>query len=276
LLQRGCELQRTHPNSENTPLHLAALNGHTDCVIALLGFGANREAVNKIGLTPRHLAIQAGHHDLAAIIQRYGLPPDSQLDSSPTTATAPSVSATPSVLTSSNGISASLQANVQRSGSGNNVHSTLASGTPPEIQFKLPFAAKSPNLTAYSQLETQKIAFEKQIENLKFQKHQAIDKGNIPASRQCKENIHQLEDQILSLEEQMLQLDEQTMEERAEEELARRDWGLSAGNSGKPAATAATNGTTAAASNTFVAAAAPQGKDRFGLTIAPATKDDDW
>lgn len=48
-MNQGSEVNKKHPSSGNTPLHVAAMNGHTGCVTALLGYGADRECDNRQG-----------------------------------------------------------------------------------------------------------------------------------------------------------------------------------------------------------------------------------
>lgn len=76
-------MNRKHPHTENTPLHIGAMNGHAGCVTALLGYGADRDLINRqVTYEPRNthplkgfkahqLAIQAGHHEIANAISRF-------------------------------------------------------------------------------------------------------------------------------------------------------------------------------------------------------------
>jgi ankyrin repeat protein len=52
-----------------TPLHAAAATGKAACVRVLLGFGADRSAVDTNGRTPVEIAKAGGHADVAALLQ---------------------------------------------------------------------------------------------------------------------------------------------------------------------------------------------------------------
>lgn len=52
-----------------TPLHAAAANGKAVCVRVLLGFGADRSAVDANGRTAAEIAKAGGHADVAALLQ---------------------------------------------------------------------------------------------------------------------------------------------------------------------------------------------------------------
>lgn len=57
LLRRGADVNQRQKTSENSALHLAAMNGHLECVTFLLENGADFKAVNKQGLTPQQLVL---------------------------------------------------------------------------------------------------------------------------------------------------------------------------------------------------------------------------
>eukprot|EP00033_Pygsuia_biforma_P006753 GCRY01007614.1.p1 GENE.GCRY01007614.1~~GCRY01007614.1.p1 ORF type:complete len:276 (+),score=23.74 GCRY01007614.1:129-956(+) len=50
--------------SDFTPLHIAAKEGNTSCVVLLLDYGANLGAKSSLGQTPLFLAVQNGHYDI--------------------------------------------------------------------------------------------------------------------------------------------------------------------------------------------------------------------
>ena len=63
LIDRGADVNRTDgTRARNTPLHLAARAGHSDCVEALLEAGAIRWQQDSHGDTPLHWAVRQGHH----------------------------------------------------------------------------------------------------------------------------------------------------------------------------------------------------------------------
>ena len=58
--------------SGRTPLHLASLNGHFDCVGFLLSHFADPNVMDDEGSTALHLAASEGHNDVAGLlISRY-------------------------------------------------------------------------------------------------------------------------------------------------------------------------------------------------------------
>lgn len=84
LLQQGADPEATLPPGAGlaTPLHLAALHGHTQVVGALLGAGAGpqpRASPRLQGATPLYLAAQAGHAHTAAALLDAGADPDPRL-----------------------------------------------------------------------------------------------------------------------------------------------------------------------------------------------------
>ena len=84
LLQQGADPSATLPPGagQATPLHLAALHGHTQVVAALLGAGAGpqpRASPRLQGATPLYLAAQAGHAHTAAALLDAGADPDPRL-----------------------------------------------------------------------------------------------------------------------------------------------------------------------------------------------------
>jgi ankyrin repeat protein len=53
-----------------TPLHLAALNGHLSCVSVLLASGADTTAATQDGSVVQHQAALSGNADLVALLQK--------------------------------------------------------------------------------------------------------------------------------------------------------------------------------------------------------------
>lgn len=51
-----------------TPLHLAAMAGHMECVSILIQAGAKLYAKDGQGATPLHLAAENGHHDCVKLL----------------------------------------------------------------------------------------------------------------------------------------------------------------------------------------------------------------
>jgi len=60
MVERNAHINATDVNGD-TPLHVAAKNSFDLCVRRLTQLGANTRAINKVGMTPLHLAAAAGH-----------------------------------------------------------------------------------------------------------------------------------------------------------------------------------------------------------------------
>jgi len=67
LITRGADLEAKNMFGE-TPLHVAAINGHIDVVEVLLDKGADLNAKNLLGNTPLHLAASRSQKDMAEIL----------------------------------------------------------------------------------------------------------------------------------------------------------------------------------------------------------------
>lgn len=65
-------------NEDNTPLHIAAMNGHEDIVTLLLRKKAKHDIENKNGLMPIHLAAINGHKKTLARMQKLGIDPNTK------------------------------------------------------------------------------------------------------------------------------------------------------------------------------------------------------
>ena len=59
-------------NDDGTPLHEAALNGHTDAMQLLKSFGADVNARTKDGWTPLHFAASSGHTEAMQLLKSFG------------------------------------------------------------------------------------------------------------------------------------------------------------------------------------------------------------
>jgi len=67
LLDRGANINAVD-TANWTPLHLASINGHHQCVELLLDRGANINAVDKYNYTPLHYASVNGHHQCIELL----------------------------------------------------------------------------------------------------------------------------------------------------------------------------------------------------------------
>lgn len=54
----------------STPLHAAALAGHTECMNKLVSAGADIFAVNAKGQTALQIALESNNHDVAQLLQQ--------------------------------------------------------------------------------------------------------------------------------------------------------------------------------------------------------------
>ena len=66
----------TKMNSENTPLHLAAVRGYANLVSLLLTNGANANPANNDGSTPLHLAVMQGQGGVVQMLLQAGADPN--------------------------------------------------------------------------------------------------------------------------------------------------------------------------------------------------------
>jgi ankyrin repeat protein len=60
------------PDSEETPLHLAASFGHKDMALLLIQYGASINAEAFYHYTPLSLAKRTGHEEIARLLQEHG------------------------------------------------------------------------------------------------------------------------------------------------------------------------------------------------------------
>ena len=64
----ACDVIEPKNKNQNTPLHLAVLNGHTEMCSVILKKGANPNQQNCEGHTPLHLATQKGHSNICQLL----------------------------------------------------------------------------------------------------------------------------------------------------------------------------------------------------------------
>mmetsp|Transcript_24893 Transcript_24893/g.80427 ORF Transcript_24893/g.80427 Transcript_24893/m.80427 type:complete len:199 (+) Transcript_24893:123-719(+) len=78
LLRSGAAVSEvnSHDESGNTPLGVAARNGHLPIVTALLAAGANPNLQNRVGASPILAAAKHGHLDIAAALLTAGASPN--------------------------------------------------------------------------------------------------------------------------------------------------------------------------------------------------------
>ena len=73
---KHCYLPDMCNNKGNTPLHLAAADGHLEAVCQLLAVTAEPDSANHNGRTPLHVAAAAGHSTVISLLLKHGLQPD--------------------------------------------------------------------------------------------------------------------------------------------------------------------------------------------------------
>ena len=66
LLAAGSDVEERPPNTQDTPLHYAAIYGHERIIQMLISHKAGVNSRNRIEATPLHLASQEGH--LASVV----------------------------------------------------------------------------------------------------------------------------------------------------------------------------------------------------------------
>lgn len=71
LLRKGSDVNQRQKTTENTPLHISAMNGHNECALLLLENGADPKLVNRQGMTPHQLAIHVGQNSIASTILHF-------------------------------------------------------------------------------------------------------------------------------------------------------------------------------------------------------------
>mmetsp|Transcript_4960 Transcript_4960/g.11606 ORF Transcript_4960/g.11606 Transcript_4960/m.11606 type:complete len:94 (+) Transcript_4960:260-541(+) len=74
LASKGGRVNVASSAEGDTPLHMAALGGHQETVLVLLGVGADPLVANKEGQLPRELADLQGWHAVAATLHEAALP----------------------------------------------------------------------------------------------------------------------------------------------------------------------------------------------------------
>ena len=74
LLESNPDLVSSKQDDDNTPLHLAAENGHKDVIKVLLSRGTRIDAVNKCRNTSLYMAVLNGHKDVVEVLLANGAP----------------------------------------------------------------------------------------------------------------------------------------------------------------------------------------------------------
>jgi len=83
LLEKGIDPNARDAHGE-TPLHIAASEGHVDMVKLLLEHGANPNVRDEVGWTPLHWAASKGHVDVVELLLKHGANPNAQSKSGET------------------------------------------------------------------------------------------------------------------------------------------------------------------------------------------------
>ncbi len=65
--------------TQRSPLHLAALNGHKGAVVSLCEHGASVGPTDSHGMTPLHKAVTQGFEDVVEELLERGLDPNAAL-----------------------------------------------------------------------------------------------------------------------------------------------------------------------------------------------------
>ena len=71
LIAKGADLNAVGPNGE-TPLTLAAMNGHKEIAEMLIAEGIDVNAMDNDGDTALHLAALNGHEKIAELLRKHG------------------------------------------------------------------------------------------------------------------------------------------------------------------------------------------------------------
>ena len=72
LLEQGFDKEKADNRGNNTPLNLAACNGHIEVVRFLVEQGAHKETTDCYGMTPLNNAVRNGHLDVARYLLEQG------------------------------------------------------------------------------------------------------------------------------------------------------------------------------------------------------------
>ena len=71
------------PQSDRSILHIAALEGHYDLVVALCMRGVDVNSKDSAGMTPLHEAAWHGHSEICKVLMSKGMDPDATNDVRP-------------------------------------------------------------------------------------------------------------------------------------------------------------------------------------------------